>query len=842
MALLAGVVYGAFRYIQTEGAFQKAMEIVSGLPQSGSLGLKELHSDSGRLYPAFEVRGLKIKIESEEGREVDLEIDEMRLEYDLLKLLAKSIVIQRGSIQGVRLDGRMVAKVDSESEESSFQTVTEFVQPYQGILAELPVNLLVQNLNVTDLNASLEMVVSGGNQNSSLIKIARGHLELNQVEAGHDQFLLGSMKLRLPQEDPLLFHSTKRGERLDREISGEFISSLQVNFGKSERADLNVKAHQVELRELNHRRRLDSLDLQLGAKNYRRDSFEVEIELKIDRYSDLGPFLQPIGLQSKAVVQLDQRLRKRELHGDLSVEGEISNLPEELSFLKKTRWRVAAEGNELKRLTLESEENRIDLKIGSMEFGETNLHFMGDCDVKINHEILREFSKFFLSDEVQMKAHLDLSLVFPKERGDGIDGSRLTVQASLELPPLQYSGKGTLQGASLDVEIESDSLFQSPWNIHLKSDAKGLHLDRELSRLLGSPQEMGDLFVEMRLVGSPESQWRLEQLRSHLKSGWLGVDLSGTMGGDGGWFQSEGTLTLKLPEGAIRPNGVKLWGTLHVPWQVSLERSGALSVAGNVGFDRFHLATKKWELRGLKGMVPFQERLQKSSGSSHDVAKSGYIFPYIAPVNVFEKVDFFRVQPLLNQRDQLSVDLIRFEEKSYGPFGGAFSLNQNMLTIHSFDLVLGGGSMSGSLYLDLYPKKYQVGLLARFSDIKLNDVLPDRIKKIHGSEDRRVAGRSAWVLNLSESMASGRTDLYEIGADQLITLFNIVDPEFEDVQINKMRKALSLANPILVKIQVENGFMNLFLKLAGAVRLDFEVRAVPISTLLAAALKERMIE
>jgi hypothetical protein len=295
-------------------------------------------------------------------------------------------------------------------------------------------------------------------------------------------------------------------------------------------------------------------------------------------------------------------------------------------------------------------------------------------------------------------------------------------------------------------------------------------------------------------------------------------------------FQTVGTLTLNLPRDFPPLAGQTIRGRLDFPWTVSLLKGRDLTLEGSMDLADFEWSKKQLALQGMTGRFPIQERLRWDGKNLR--------FATLINQNAFERADYERLRPLIQDTDQISIDRIVYEDKTFGPFNGIFSVKQNMFFGHQFNLNLGSGRMYGEFFFNSYPTTLQFGLLSRLTSLKLEEVLPSRILTSAPKTDQRISARTALVININRGLMDGRIDVTEIDGKQLITLINLMDPEFKNEKMNKSRKALGIAYPTLVEMAFHGGSMDLGIQLAGALNTRLDQRGIPISSYVIDATSE----
>lgn len=271
-----------------------------------------------------------------------------------------------------------------------------------------------------------------------------------------------------------------------------------------------------------------------------------------------------------------------------------------------------------------------------------------------------------------------------------------------------------------------------------------------------------------------------------------------------------------------------LQGKMHIPAVFSVRNGREVSLSGEVGLENVSWSGADWSVEAVSGKIPFLEKLVWNGTKIR--------FDHLLKQNPFERVDFERVRPLLSGSEPLRIESLRWEDRSYGPFVGFFSLRQNLLSAHQFNFDVGLGRVYGEMFFDAHPGELQFGLLSRLTGLRINEFLPSRFLKRLPRDSGAIGGRSGLVFSLNRSSVDGRLDITEIGGPQLSAMVNIVDPDFEDEKMNRVRKLLEVGYPTSVGLSFSKGYMNMdiVLSLLGVVTRE-SVREIPVTSLLSKA-------
>jgi len=272
-------------------------------------------------------------------------------------------------------------------------------------------------------------------------------------------------------------------------------------------------------------------------------------------------------------------------------------------------------------------------------------------------------------------------------------------------------------------------------------------------------------------------------------------------------------------------------GKIRVPATVSIAGGRFVTVRGELDLSDAAFTTETWGVTGVSGRIPFHEKLL--------VKGSKIAFEHLVRLNPFERADFDRVRPLLNGNAPLFITRLNWEERSFGPFIGFFSIRQNRISAHQFNLDAGAGRVYGEMFVDVHPGELLFGVLSRFTALQLNEILPARYLKRLAGDAGRVAGRTGLILDLNRSSIDGRLDITEIGGPQLTALANLVDPDYEDEKLNKVRELLRHGYPTSIGLSFGKGYMDMDIALSVlGVQMRESIRGIPVSSLLSTATRD----
>jgi hypothetical protein len=314
----------------------------------------------------------------------------------------------------------------------------------------------------------------------------------------------------------------------------------------------------------------------------------------------------------------------------------------------------------------------------------------------------------------------------------------------------------------------------------------------------------------------------LDDLQLHSGGQFMTLQASGEATLDGRNAQLEGTLVTNLrPDLLINPylSGA---GSAHIPWRLVLLEGSQVSLDGEIRFDNLDIATKAFQLRGLDGGLKIEEELIWTGEALQ--------YRYLEDTDPFQRVDFTRIQPFLENRHDLRIAQISAADKTLGPALASLNFKQNVLHLQQLDLDLFGGHLTGQVYLDTRPGAWTIGLLSRITQLDPRKLLP------RGSKSREQAYaplnvRTAVEFDIQRRLLQGRIDITRITREQLFQLLEIIDPDYQDEQLAQLRSALRIAHPQRLGIEMRQGLLDLEV-IVSALAKPLRLRGLPLTPLI----------
>ena len=273
--------------------------------------------------------------------------------------------------------------------------------------------------------------------------------------------------------------------------------------------------------------------------------------------------------------------------------------------------------------------------------------------------------------------------------------------------------------------------------------------------------------------------------------------------------------------------GNRLSGGMELPWTVQVRGGKEILVQGTLQFNDMAWSNGKYGFSGLSGKVSLIEALERRGNS--------VAFARIENPNAFERVDFERIQPYLQESEKTQLLEITYEDRKIGPFFGYLSIYQNLMSVNQFNMKLGkAGRAYGEFFIDANPAQLRMGFLSRLTELDLGEILPSRLLKNTTQGSKKISGRGGMVINLTKSTVEGRMDITEIGGSQLITMMRALDPKGKDEKINRACSALGLAYPTFVGMSFNSGLMDMNIDMSLPAP-SMNLRGIPIAGSIASS-------
>ena len=399
----------------------------------------------------------------------------------------------------------------------------------------------------------------------------------------------------------------------------------------------------------------------------------------------------------------------------------------------------------------------------------------------------------------------------------------LLLNLSGEAPLIEVSKLGTLQDSKFNVKILGDHLSTDKnFEISLKLDQGPF----QINPALDAPKiSVANVKMELEAKLKQQTYFNLDKFQVAINKDLVQVSAEGSGNLKTKNLQIQLQNHLQFPKDFPEVFGQKIYGEIIVPLNIAIRKAQDISLDGTIQLKNLGVARDDMAIEGLNGWVPFSEHLIFD--------RDHFRFTELVTQNAFERVNFERLRPLLQSTELISIQKIRWQEKLFGPLTGYFSIRQNMIILHEFSLDLGAGSVYGEMSFDAYPKNLQLGLLSRVTGVDLGQVLPKKFLSQVPAGEKNISARTGFIFSINKAMLNGRIDVTQIGSAQMITMINLLDPQFQDDKLNKMRTLLTIGYPTAVAMNFNQGYLDLDIDLnALGVSSHQALRSIPLTGFL----------
>lgn len=418
-----------------------------------------------------------------------------------------------------------------------------------------------------------------------------------------------------------------------------------------------------------------------------------------------------------------------------------------------------------------------------------------------------------------------------------LDGGRVDLSLQAELPQVELPETAELHAMRMDTRIRLADLD--------RTDDVDLDTDLEVARIV----PLGDL-ATLLPAGGPLAAWlrdwtariRLRQrapdrvyvdrIEMRLADPLLRFEGQGDfrLSGDG---DLSGHMQIDLPD--IPDGDLRSRGRVELPFSLAVHEAREFSLRADPRFADVHLETDELRVVALDGHMAIHQDLRL-----HDDGRIS--FQHLEQPNPFRRVDYPTIAPFLGDPPTLHMAALQLGGLEITDFAASPEIRQNLLIgVDESRFGWLGGWVVGRMFVDMNPARPVFGMLGRFSHLDPNRLLPPR-RRGAVTDSGEIAGRAAFAFDLRRRLAEGRLDITSIGRPQLLRLLDVMDPDFEDPQINLARRGLAVAWPRAVHIEMDRGEMDLAIALGGLTRQTLRIRGVPLSPLIEAWAGETLQE
>ena len=273
----------------------------------------------------------------------------------------------------------------------------------------------------------------------------------------------------------------------------------------------------------------------------------------------------------------------------------------------------------------------------------------------------------------------------------------------------------------------------------------------------------------------------------------------------------------KINLNGIKAKNINTSGSVNLPWEVKLLAKDKIKFNSQLEFNELNIISDELSIEGLNGRVEISEDLSLANG--------GVEFKYLKGRDPFIRVDYSQLEPYLLDDGALEFSLVKIPNANVGPFVGSVHIEQNLLNVSLFTMKMFDGMQTGKMYFNFNNEDLKFGLLSRVSALNMG-ALSNKKKDEH-----RISMRTVVEFDARKSLLEGQVDIIEIGKEQLFDILDFLDPDHINEKFEPLRTALSLSYPEYVGVRMNNGFMDLSVKI-NTLASDINIRAIPLSPII----------
>ncbi|MBC7660046.1 MAG: hypothetical protein H7249_10085 [Chitinophagaceae bacterium] len=407
--------------------------------------------------------------------------------------------------------------------------------------------------------------------------------------------------------------------------------------------------------------------------------------------------------------------------------------------------------------------------------------------------------------------------------------AQLTLTTHVAAPAIEAQDLATLQNLDTKLGLSVNNIeSQDRVDFDLVTTIKNV---KPLMASAASVQDVvQNVMVKLKAQVLQKDRFHVDALTATVDGALLAFNGKGDLALSSGRGGFTGLLKSTLPPGRTIA-GLQGTGGFQVPFTLTLYDKKVLAIQSEPRFDKLSFTYGDIQVEGMDGRVSLAEEL--------NIDEKGRVgFLYLNTQNPFTRVDFENIDPYLDTRLSLKINKVRFKHIIAGPLLTNFELRQNLVLLNDMKANLLNGSALGRMFIDLHPERLQLGFLGRFSNLQLELLKePGRRRKIKDE----LSGRAATNFDIRKRLATGRIDVTTIGRNQLLSMLDVLDPQYKDTQMMAARRALQLSYPRLVSLSMEQGLMDLRIGLGGALSTDIAIRSIPLTAFINANAGEQLL-
>ncbi|MBK8591658.1 MAG: hypothetical protein IPN77_21560 [Sandaracinaceae bacterium] len=257
-------------------------------------------------------------------------------------------------------------------------------------------------------------------------------------------------------------------------------------------------------------------------------------------------------------------------------------------------------------------------------------------------------------------------------------------------------------------------------------------------------------------------------------------------------------------------------GTLRVPVRIESGDLSTFRVSARVEAHDVHYVdmASGIAIEGLEGEIPIVEVLT--------LTDDGYVIQASGSANPLGRARFPDVQPFLERDAFLSATRILIADQVLGPLAGNLRVEGTTVALDRLQVGFRSGVLTGQLEADLRPSAAYVTMRGNATGVQ-------------GREPEDLLDANFALRFAPETLAlDGSLQLVRMSKSHLEALLDVLDPYREDTNMNTIRALLPFGYPRFLRARVEDGLMDLELRLGGiaGVASIQDIRAIPIAPLL----------
>lgn len=257
-------------------------------------------------------------------------------------------------------------------------------------------------------------------------------------------------------------------------------------------------------------------------------------------------------------------------------------------------------------------------------------------------------------------------------------------------------------------------------------------------------------------------------------------------------------------------------GTLRVPVRIESGDLSTFRVSARVVADDVYYVdmASGIAVEGLEGEIPIVEVVT--------LTDDGYVIQASGSANPLGRARFPDVQPFLERDAFLSATRILIADQVLGPLAGNLRVEGTTVALDRLQVGFRGGVLTGQLEADLRPSAAYVTMRGNATGVQ-------------GREPEDLLDANFAMRFAPETLAlDGSLQLVRMSKSHLEALLDVLDPYREDTNMNTIRALLPFGYPRFLRARVEDGLMDLELRLGGiaGVASIQDIRAIPIAPLL----------